>query len=415
MAGIASLLGLGSPGSTSAVQSQLLSGLIAGSVRPPTLEELKLQNFARPEDLQYLGDLQAENLSPTELRNILTDPRLNTAQYDTLDQLKQQIDGGGLSAIDRAQLNEIRAEQTAVDRGQREAILQQAAMRGLGGSGVSLAQQLQSQQSSANTAAMQSAQVAAQAQQARQQAALQRAGLAQGMQAASFGQQAQQAGAQDAINSFNVANRNAANERNLNTRQSLSGQNTLNRNQVSQMNTGLQNQATMYNTTQRPMQQHAMATGQMSALAGGLQNAGQMQNQNSLAQYGANAALTGSLISAGGAMAGGYLSRTPAAATTPVNPNSDKNLKEDIRKSDDVDVEDFLRKLIPYRFKYKDNTGLDQNDRLGVMAQDLQKSKVGSEIVQEGEKGKEIDLAESVPKILAALGYLNKKIDERTN
>jgi hypothetical protein len=205
---LAQILGLGSPGSNSAVMAQLASGLIAGSVKPPTLEELRLQQYAQPTDFQYLGDLTAENLSPTELRNILTDPRLQTAQYDTLDQLKQQMDGGGLSAIDRAQLNEIRAEQTAVDRGQREAILQQAAMRGLGGSGVSLAQQLQAQQASANTAAQQAAQVAAQAQQARQQAALQRAGLGAQMQAQSFGQQAQQAGAQDAINSFNVANRN---------------------------------------------------------------------------------------------------------------------------------------------------------------------------------------------------------------
>jgi hypothetical protein len=92
MAGLASLLGLGSPGSTSAVQSQLLSGLIAGSQKPPTLEELKFQNYDDPTDFQYLGDLTAENLSPTELRNILTDPRLQQAQYETLDQLKQQID-----------------------------------------------------------------------------------------------------------------------------------------------------------------------------------------------------------------------------------------------------------------------------------------------------------------------------------
>lgn len=401
-AGLASLLGLGAPGSTAAVQSQLLAGLIAGSTPVPQLQNLNLQNYAAPEDLQYLGDLNAEEMSPSELRNILTDPRLQTAQYDTLNQLKQQIDQGGLTAIDRAQLNDIQSQQTSVDKGQREAILQQAQMRGLGGSGVSLAQQLQGQQASANQASQQAMQVAAQAQQARQQAALQRAGLAGSMQAQSFGQQAEQAAAQDAINSFNVANRNAANERNLNTRQGISSQNTGNRNQTSQMNTGLANQANIYNTTQRPVQQYGMQSGQMGAVAGGLQNAGQMQNQNANAQYGANAQLTGALLSAGGGVAGAALM-------------SDERAKDNVRPSGDIDVEDFLRKLVPYRFKYKPETGLDQNDRLGVLAQDLERSKVGSEIVRPDENDmKNIDLGEAVPKILASLGYLNKKIDERT-
>jgi hypothetical protein len=407
---LAQILGLGSPGSNSAIQAQLLSGLIAGSVTPPTLEELRLQQFAQPTDFQYLGDLTAEDLSPTELRNILTDPRLQQAQFETLDQLKQQIDQGGMTAIDRAQLNEIRAEQTAVDRGQREAILQQAAMRGLGGSGVSLAQQLQAQQASANTAAQQAAQVAAQAQQARQQAALQRAGLGAQMQAQSFGQQAQQAGAQDAINSFNVANRNAAKERNLNVRQGLSQQNTAQQNQVGQMNTQLANQANIYNTTQRPLQQYGMQSGQMAAIAGGLQNAGQMQNQNAIAQYGANAQLTGSALSALGQVGGAFAGRPPQAAAT-----SDKRVKENIRESDDIDIDNFLKQLVPYRFKYKEDTGLPQNDRLGIMAQDLEKSRIGSEIVREdSDNVKNIDLMEAVPKILASLGYLNKKIDERT-
>jgi hypothetical protein len=395
---LAQILGLGSPGSNSAIQAQLLSGLIAGSVTPPTLEELRLQQFAQPTDFQYLGDLTAEDLSPTELRNILTDPRLQQAQYETLDQLGEQIASGGMTAIDRAQLNEIRAEQTAVDRGQREAILQQAAMRGLGGSGVSLAQQLQAQQASANTAAQQAAQVAAQAQQARQQAALQRAGLGAQMQAQSFGQQAQQAGAQDAINSFNVANRNAAKERNLNVRQGLSQQNTSQQNQVGQMNTQLANQANMYNTTQRPLQQYGMQSGQMGAIAGGLQNASNMQNQNAIAQYGANAQLTGSALSAIGTAVGAI--------------RSDKRDKENIRESDDIDIDNFLKQLVPYRFKYKEDTGLPQNDRLGVMAQDLEKSRIGSEIVKEdSDNVKNIDLQEAVPKILASLGYLNKKID----
>jgi hypothetical protein len=188
------------------------------------------------------------------------------------------------------------------------------------------------------------------------------------------------------------------------------------------MNTQLANQALQYNKVQRPQSQYAMQTGQMAALAGGLQNAGQMQNQNSLAQYGANTQLLGSLISAGGTAAGGYLQgrggKTDSNQTnqpSASNPISDVRVKEDIRESDDVDLDNFLKKLVPYRFKYKEDTGLPQDDRLGVMAQDLEKSRVGSEIVKEdSDNVKNIDLMEAVPKILASLGYLNKKIDERT-
>lgn len=414
MAGIASALGLGSPGSAAAVQAQLLSGLIAGSTPVPTLGNLTYQNFTTPEDIQYLGDVNISEMSPSELRNILTDPRLMESQMGTLSELDQVVAGGGLSAIDRARLNEVRAEQAAMDRGQRDAILQNAAMRGMRGSGMELAQQLQAQQASANQAAQESAQVAAQAQQARLQAAMQRAGLAGEMQGRSFNQQAMQGQAQDAINQFNTANRNAGAVRNMDTRQGISAQNVINRNQTNQQNTAMQNQANYYNTVTRPMSQYGMQSGQMGAMAGGLQNAANMQNQNAAAQFGANAQLTGALIGTAGQVGAGFSGRPTAPAQQgAVTGTSDRNAKENVQKAD-FDVEKFLQNLVPVKYNYKLETGLDTSPRIGIIAQDLEKSKMGSELVQNGSEYKQIDLLESIPKILASLGYLNKKLEERT-
>jgi hypothetical protein len=392
---------LGSVGGKGNVYGQLLSAWNASQNRPPTLQELRLENFEDPDDIQYLGDLNAEAMSPTELRNILTDPRLAQGQYQTLDQLDEITAGGGLSAIDKAQLAEIQAQQASVEKGTREAIKNKMAAQGLLGSGSDLASQLVAQQEGANRASSQGLGVAAGAQDRMLNAGLQRAGLSASMQGADFARQATQAGAQDAINQFNTSNTNAARERNLNTRQNISGQNTQNRNQTSQMNTQNRNQATTYNVTQRPVQQYGMQTGQMNAVNAGVTGAGQAQAQQQQTQYAANAQLTGAGLQALGSVAGGFASK------------SDKSAKQDIEPAS-IDIEEFLQKLVPYNFKYKPGIGMDNSRHTGIMAQDLEKSEAGSHLVDRGEDGyKEVDLMKSIPVILASLGHLNKKIEER--
>lgn len=387
---------LGRPGSNNAVIAQLLSGMVAGSAPPPNLQNIDFQEYADPESYQYLGDLNIESMSPSELRNILMNPELQQAQMETLGQLGEAA-SSGMTAIDRARLAEIQAQQSAEQRGARDSILSQARQRGMGGSGMELAAQLQAQQEGANRASRQGMDVAAMAQQSARDAALQRAGLAGSMEQAQFGRQAMQAQAQDAINQFNTANRNAAMERNLSTRQGLSGMNTSQRNQINQMNTQLQNQQMMHNLYQIPMARFGAQQSNAQAMGGGLAGAGQMQNQNANTQYAANAQLFGSLLNAGGSAVGAFV--------------SDRRLKDNVEKAD-LDVEKFLSDLVPYKYQYKEGTGYDRKPRLGIMAQDLEKNPMGSELVNEDEQGKSVDILETVPKILASLGYLNQKIEE---
>jgi hypothetical protein len=405
----------GSAGGHGAQNANLMSALLSAANKPPELDELKYQNYATPEELAYLGDLNIENMSPTELRNIITDPRLKEAQYQSLGQLDEQINNGGMTAIDRAQMQEIQQQQQSTDKGQRDAIIQQMAMKGLRGSGSELAQQLQGQQSSANTAAMQSAQVAANAQQARQQAGLQRAAMGANMEGAEFGRQAEQAGAQDLINKFNVSNRNAATERNVETRQNLANQNTGNRNTVSQQNTGLANDALRYNKVERPQAQYGMTSANTAAINQGITGAGQAQQNQQMAQYQSNVGLAGAALGAGGSMAGGGLASGRFGGGSRSIPDSqygtsDERLKEDIRPAD-IEIEAFLKELVPSSFRYKKETGLPQREQVGIMAQDLEKSEVGNSLVRESDEGKKVDLLDAIPKILASLGHINNKVE----
>ena len=226
----------------------------------------------------------------------------------------------GMSAIDRARLADIQAQQATEQRGMRESILGQARQRGMGGSGMELAAQLQAQQEGANLASRQGTDVAAQAQMAAQQAALQRAQLGGSMQDASFDRQAMTSQAQDAINRFNTENQNTATARNLELRQALSGQNTMNRNLTNQQNVDLRNQSQLYNVTQKPVQQFGMESGRNQAAAGLLSGSAGMQQQGQQTQYGATMGLLGAGVQGLGTYMGGRA--TGNAITAAANQNN---------------------------------------------------------------------------------------------
>lgn len=210
-----------------------LGGLFSGG--GPSPEEIAAQNLqnayaneavATPEQrqiqLQYLksvGQLTpaqeaAINQSDTQMKNINVDPRLKSAQMQALTNLEQQ-GKTGLTLEDRSALMDAQRQAAQQNQGQQQAILQNAAMRGMGGSGAELAARLQASQGSADQAAQSGLRVAAQAQQARM-AALQNAGnMAGQMGATQFGQQAQVQGAQDVINRFNTGNAQSVQQRNV--------------------------------------------------------------------------------------------------------------------------------------------------------------------------------------------------------
>lgn len=92
---------------------------------------------------------------------------------------------------------------------------------------------------------------------------------------------------------------------------------------------------------------------------------------------------------------------------------SDKNLKEDIKPSEGKaheKVEDFLNALESYTFEYK-NKKHGEGEKVGVMAQDLEKSELGKGMVENTPQGKVVNFGEGFAAILAAQAELKKEID----
>jgi len=94
---------------------------------------------------------------------------------------------------------------------------------------------------------------------------------------------------------------------------------------------------------------------------------------------------------------------------------SDEKLKKNISYSDS-DLQKFMDRIKPAAYDYKDevkDSPLASKDReLGVMAQDLEKSKLGDEAVQDTDIGKVVDYKNLEPKMLASIAALNKRLKE---
>lgn len=84
---------------------------------------------------------------------------------------------------------------------------------------------------------------------------------------------------------------------------------------------------------------------------------------------------------------------------------SDRRIKTDIKDAKG-DVQEFLDRLNEKRYKYK---GQDET-KTGIIAQDLEKSDVGKDLVFDTPEGKMVDLNETTPVLLAAVANLNKRL-----
>lgn len=309
------------PGGLAATGQAQAAGMVSGSTPVPVFSDLVNQEYApemydTPENIDYAGALDPALQGQSEMQNIQIDPNVKNAQMNALQGLTDIYSQGGMSAIDRARLAEIQSAQQSVDRGQREAILQSQAMRGMGASGNTLAALLQGQQGSANAANMQALDVNAQAQQRALEAMMNAGQFGTQLNTQQFGQQAQQAQAQDAISRFNMENQNAARERNLGVRQGLIATNTGARNAARQGNTDLRNQAmgqnvdlrnqaNYYNRVTRPTTVFGMQSGNNQLIGQGLQNAANMANQNRWNQQAINQQDRGAAIGSIGSITQG--------------------------------------------------------------------------------------------------------------
>ena len=399
--------GKGDKAATAALQSAVanINSIPLPLLQNYTPEELVQQGLISPEDYQAV--LQ----SGTAFSDLIGSEEAKTAQLDVLRRLQDISSEGGLTAMDRQQLDKIKSETATQERGQRDAILQNAAQKGMAGSGVELVSNLVNQQGSANRAAQAGTDVAAMAQKRALEALLQSGNVASNIDTAETNRQTQIARAKDAIAQFNAnaagvaANnntqaRNDAQVRNLNAAQTIANQNLENRNVAQERNLNLP-QAQFENNMNKAK---AVVT-PTTNLANQYTNIGQL-NRN---MTGNIQSTVGQLF---GSVGGGSSNPNPASSfnqTAAMNglPWSDENLKEDVEP---FDASDFLDKITGYKYKYTDRPDLPEGEHVGVMAQDLEKSVVGKDLVKDTPNGKMVDYSKAGGPIFAALADLNERL-----
>lgn len=96
--------------------------------------------------------------------------------------------------------------------------------------------------------------------------------------------------------------------------------------------------------------------------------------------------------------------------------SSDVSLKENMNQSEKSGsemVEEFLNALKSYTYNYKDKENNGQKNPEGkvtsVMAQDLEKSKLGKQMVIDGPDGKMVDYGQGMAPLFAAIAELNQR------
>jgi hypothetical protein len=386
-----------------------------------------------------LSQMDAVQMGDTAFDGVSVDPRLKDAQMAALSQLAGIAEGGGMNAADKANLAAIQSQTGQADRGRREAILQNMQQRGFGGSGNELLAQLSSSQAATDRSAQEGLNIAGMAQQRALDAMMQSGNLAGGIRGQDFGEQARIADARDAVSRFNAGVQNNANQFNAGAANNMSqfntgqannmGQfnasgkfdasktnaaNTMNNNQF---NAGQVNQAGMFNTSGRQAAANSQVDARNKSVAQNSQNAQQGFN-NKITRAGgvanANNALGNIYTNQGdrnqqmvGQMVGGGSQIGAAYAA------SDERVKKNVKEVDPVDLKAFMSSIKPKTFEYKDK-GDGEGERAGVMAQDLQKSKLGNDVVvqdADGTLGYDKDKLQGLT--LAALKHLYDKVENK--
>jgi hypothetical protein len=296
----------GSSGSDEADQMRQKALDAFNSVKTPELSALQVQLDKYVQTGQITPEqAEASLLNSNAFNDIKSDPEATGAQKTALQQL-QSISTEGLTAIDKAKIQDITNATNTMAKGRKEAVLQNARERGIGGSGLELTGQLTGEQEAADRASAAGTQVAADAQARALQAIMSSGQLGGQIEQQQYGEQANKAQAQNAIDEFNAKAQASANLENVRAANAAQAQNLAEKQRVSDVNTQTGNAQTMYNAQQNQQiyeDQLKKAAGQ----AGIYQNWGNAAQTQKDKEYAADVGLTTGLIKGGATLAGSAL------------------------------------------------------------------------------------------------------------
>ena len=295
---------------------------------PLLLKEFQSSGIYTPEMEEDLNSEVQESV----VAQIKEDPGLREAQMQALGSLQQRAKVG-LSAEDRAALNQVRSETQRDSEAKRQQIMQTMQSRGQGGGGADLMAQLQSAQGAADQAAAGSDTLMAQAQSRALDALGQSGRMAGDVRAQDFGVEETKARALDERNRFLADNSIARQRQNVGARNEAQKLNLAEQQQIANANTQLANAEQLRQRTEQGafFDRKATLAGQKaSARLGQAAHYGQ-QADRTAQQY----AGVGSAIGTG---IGGFaqMQNTNAnAALDREDKYSDETLKENIDYTDD--------------------------------------------------------------------------------
>jgi hypothetical protein len=325
-----------------------------------------------------------EKMGRSAYEDINLDPRLQAMQKQALQEMAQRGETG-FTPEDIARFESMREQTAGDEQARQKSILSSMAQRGNADSGAQLAQQLSFSQGAAQRAAQASRDIAGQASQARQNSLGQMASTAQSMESQGLQLQGQKASASERIEQFNKG---------------VAKDDTQARRDYTQNLAQTANQQQMYNKgliQQNFQNQMSKATGMGSALGN---QAGMFANQ------------AGMQANASQQQAAGNRALLQMGAQTAMM--SDKNVKKEITNAPENyvknQVEEMYKQLDPKTYSYKDEK-FGQGERSGILAQDLEKSKLGNSMVKETSEGKAVDIPKATGSLLAAVAQLQKKVD----
>jgi hypothetical protein len=247
---------------------------------PLILQQYKQAGVLTPE--------MEQNITAQAPQAIGQDKTAINAQTQALQQMQQRA-AGGLSAGDRAALNQAGLKAQGDVTGRIASINQNMAQQGLSDSGSRLAAQLSAAQGGQNAESNSGDQIAQQAQQAAIQASGQAAGLGGQLESQNFGEGMANQQAQTQMQRFNIQNQLGVQQQNTNAANQAQAANLANAQQLSNANVGAANQE-MYNQQQQEMNQYNANKNTSEVQAGGAGALGQQQQQlaNTQAQAGVN-------------------------------------------------------------------------------------------------------------------------------
>lgn len=228
------------------------------ALQQQAMDEIRALKVPTPESMQVILDKYksagvftpemetAIMQNPSQMNNIVTDPRLKEAQMSALQSL-QKAGQTGLTAEDMAALNDQRRGVSRDVEAKNQQIMQEMQARGAGGGGNELAMKMNAAQQGADRQSQQGDRTSAMAQMKSLQAISNAGALGGQMQSQDFNQKSAVAKANDEISAFNQRNRQSVNNTNTGARNTAAETNLRNEQNINNLNTGVANDQQKYN------------------------------------------------------------------------------------------------------------------------------------------------------------------------